>query len=139
GLKGIPPFFGMFGSAEMIAKLGFHSKPGSYIEYQLTGGGAGMRIAEVGPAVAGARWIEITARVPEMAETQGMRFLARGEKDGNIERFVVHVSGMPPMEMPMEAVGRAGGSGISGVSAHMLGPMKSVGHEKITTPIGEFE
>jgi hypothetical protein len=141
--KKLPPFFGLFGTTEFIAKMGFRSKVGRFIEYQIEPKGQAsppnqsLRIAEVGPEVKGARWIEITAQSQGL-EGQGLRILTRGEKEGNIERLIVRAGGMPAMEFPLESMGLEGGSGAFTMTNEMLGEAKHLGKETITVPIGQF-
>jgi len=142
--KKLPPFFGLFGSSELISKLGFRSRVGRFVEYKIDPKDKAaaptqtLRIAEVGPEVPGARWIEVVAQGPN-GDGQGLRILTRGEKDGNVERIVARVGGMPSMEFPLEAVGPDGGSGIAMASGQMLSSPKHVGKESITVPLGQFQ
>jgi hypothetical protein len=139
----LPPFFGLFGSEEMIAKYGFRSRPGTYIDYDIdpkaktVGNGHGFRMAEVGPPVPGARWIEMTSLSPGLVG-QGMRILTRGEKAGNIERLIARAGGMPPMEFPLDSASLDAIAGSSKDLSSLTLPGKVVGKETVTTPLGKF-
>jgi hypothetical protein len=142
----LPPFFGVFGSADLIAKVGFRGKAGSYIEYEAipnspeAGTGKGLRIAQVAPDVAGGRWLEVTG-LGQGAEGVGLKLFAKGEAVGNVKRIIVESPQLPPMEMPLDSlstdmpIGMPGGD--SGDS--LLSDAKYLGSEKITVPVGTFQ
>lgn len=142
-LKKLPPFMGLFGTEEMIAKTGFRSRPGTFVEFaadpnvKTAGTDHSFRLAEVGPAVPGGRWIEMVTTSSSFGG-QGVRMLTRGEKNGNIERIIARAGGMPPMEFPLDTVNiQAIGGGTKGISDLTL-PAKMVGKEVVTTPLGKF-
>jgi hypothetical protein len=142
----MPPYLGIFGSADLIAKVGFRGKAGSYIEYKLeskvkeAGSAHGLRLAQVEPEVPGARWIEMTSKGPGV-EGSGLRLLTRGNGKGNIERLVAQSPQAPPLELPLNALTTtapiAAPTGASGES--LLSDVKHIGHEKVEVPLGKFE
>lgn len=145
----LPPYMGIFGPQELIEKVGFRSVVGRYVEYKLTtktSGGAkvaSMRLQEVGPAVRGARWIEMIA-TPDGVGPAGMRMLGRGEKNGNLERIIARAPDFPPLEFPIDAVTIDSMPGfVPGPDATtgetMMGTLKLAGKETITVPLGKFE
>jgi len=142
----VPPFLGLFGSADLLAKVGFRSEVGRYIDFKaeadnvLTAKGTGVRFAQVPPEVPGRRWIEVTA-LGSGVGGNGMRLLTKGASKGNIERIIIQSSQTPPMEvplnsmtssMPLNAPGGPAGSSLNS-------DVKHLGHERVTVPLGTFE
>jgi len=142
----LPPFMGIFGTAPLIAKTGFRSTVGRYVEFKAEGTlqqaellqGTGLRIQEVGPAVAGSRWIEILP-VGVGGEQTGVRVLCRGEGNGNIERLIAAIPTMPAIEFPVEAATMDGMPGLPGGAPSLTAEPKLVARETITVPLGRFE
>jgi hypothetical protein len=144
-IKKLPPFLGLFGTEEMLAKHGFRSRPGTFVDFEVdpnskprgAGQEHGYRLAEVGPAVPGGRWIEMVSTSSGIGQ-QGIRILTRGDKSGNLERMIGRAGGLPPMEFPLDTVSiEAIGGGVKGLTDLSL-PAKLVGKEVVTTPLGKF-
>lgn len=142
----IPAFLGIFGPVELIQKAGFTSSPGKWIEYDLvphasaTISDSTMRIQEVGPAPRGSRWIEMLIEVKNVG-TAGVRMLAKGERDGNIERVIAKAPDMPPIEFPVAAadISSLPFSGSKGDgTATRGGVLTKVGQVKLKVPLGTF-
>lgn len=147
---GIPAFLGVFGPVELIAKSGFNSAPGKWIEYELLSlagtelvGSNTMRLQEVGPTPRGNRWIEMLVTTEE-AGTAGVRMLVKGESDGNVERVIAKAPQMPPIEFPVSSADFSGLSlgptATRDGSGEMTrgGELRHVGQEKIKVPLGTF-
>lgn len=148
--EGIPAFLGIFGPVELIAKSGFNSAPGKWIEYELLSlaatelaGSNTMRIQEVGPTPRGSRWLEMLVTTEE-AGTAGVRMLVKGESDGNVERVIAKAPQMPPIEFPVSSADFSGLSLGASTSPDGSGEMtrggvlRHVGQEKIKVPLGTF-
>lgn len=150
GKEGIPAFLGIFGPVELIAKSGFNSAPGKWIEYEMLSlagtelsGTNTMRLQEVAPAPRGSRWIEMIVTTEE-AGTAGVRMLVKGEGDGNVERVIAKAPQMPPIEFPVSSGDFSGltlGASTTPDGSGDLtrgGVLRRVGQEKIKVPLGTF-
>jgi hypothetical protein len=142
----LPPFFGIFGSADLIAKVGFRGDVGSYIEFQLDAGNpaargaTGLRLAQVGPPVAGARWIEMIT-IGGKGDGSGIRMLSRGLERGNVERLLAGAASLPATELPLDAmsadlpIAQPGGE----AGSTLLSDVKHLGSETVEVPLGKFK
>lgn len=137
----LPPFLGVFGPGELVAKTGFRSAPGRYIVYRV-GAKSGevvgtARYQEVGPPIRGARWVEFLASM-DGTSLSGFRMLVRGDGVGNVERLIARTPETAPLELPLDTVDVEELPELLGQGA--LGErLKKVGREKITVPLGTFE
>jgi hypothetical protein len=145
----LPAFMGVFGPSALIAAAGFRSAPGRYAEYAVLGSdrkpsGPRMRLQEVGPAPAGKRWIEFLGS-QGLEGWAGTRLLTKGLGDRNVERMVVSMPGIPPMEMPLDSLtvtpdGPDGAPTPAGAPAFSLDGLsvRKAGREELTVPAGKF-
>ncbi len=145
----MPAFLGMFGPAALVQKTGFRSSPGRWLEYALTNTAspgmpaATMRLQEVGPPLAGARWIEVLTDAGG-GVSAGIKMLVRGLKDGNVERLIASMPSFPTMELPLASAtfSKKGASGPGqplGLSQASVGVPQKVGRETVVVPLGKFE
>lgn len=145
----LPPFLGLFGPAALLQKTGFRSAPGRWIEFALEGpksetSGGAMRLQEVGPAIAGARWIEVLA-TSGGTDSSGLRMLARGDKDGNLERMIASMPNFPAMEFPLDSIDLSAAkddqpaAGPVSVTEFATGVPRKLGRETVTVPLGKFD
>ncbi len=141
----LPPFLGIFGSADLISKAGFRGHAGSYIEFRTeskTGADAahGMRIAQVGPDVPGGRWIEISPLNTDPVGSGALLLFGRGLASGNVSRIVLQAPGGMPLEVPVRNLTSSLASPISGAPAgsSVLESAKDLGPEKVKVPLGTF-
>lgn len=150
GKEDIPAFLGIFGPQELIAKAGFNSAPGKWIEYELMSiagtaltGSNTMRLQEVGPTPRGGRWIEMLITTDEAGEA-ALRMLVKGESDGNVERVIAKAPFMPPIEFPVSSADFSGLSLVASPADDAPGEktrggmLRHVGQEKIKVPLGTF-
>jgi hypothetical protein len=144
--SGLPAFLGFFGPAALVEKTGFRSAPGRWISFDLSQGGAAMRLQEVAGGPPGARWVELLAEVGGTSNT-GVKILARGLADGNVERLVASMPGYPALEFPLEGGTVSLGedeedgrvpSGPIDTGAFAFGTPRLAGRESVTVPLGTF-
>jgi len=154
----IPAFMGIFGPTSFLKQVGLRSSPGRWAEFETPKPASGtkpqrMRIAEVGPAPAGARWIEFSGDIAE-DEHVAFRMQFRGSDDGNLERLLIKPPLMPAMEFPVDSYevlnrmadesGHDHGSqlpseGTVGRALPANTTARNVGTEKLVVPAGTFE
>jgi hypothetical protein len=143
---GLPAFLGFFGPAALLEKTGFRSSPGRWISFDLSQAGASMRLQEVAGGPPGARWVELLAESGGTSHS-GVKILARGLSDGNVERLVASLPGYPSLEFPLDSGSVAVGEGEEDgpvptgpldTGAFAFGKPRLAGRESVTVPLGTF-
>lgn len=155
----LPSFLSMLGPVSLVRQVPLRSSPGRYIEFVVEGlpkdtDVGAFRIAELGPALKGSRWLEMTGGSYGLG-TQGVRIQTRGVEDGNVERMIIAIPGFPPMELPIhdfelvdELEGKDGkeapagpdaSTSFAGLQIASDATARKASREKITVPLGTFE